>query len=167
MHEVRGLTVSPASGARVATLQGIQEALPVMCGAPGLDWPRGDLQSNRLCPQLACLPRPAVPLLPGSFPLVLFCLCTRGAQLPCLSVPHLSSQPSLQCCCYRGATGAWGETPCTPTRPHRGRVLPSGDVSALHTPGPSRGPVSQDDASSRPPFKPTLLLPGPGPPALL
>lgn len=167
MHEVRGLTVSPASGAWVATLQGIQEALPVTCGAPGLDRQRGDLQSNRLCPQLACLPGPAAPRVLSFRPLVLFCLCTRGAQLPCLSVPHLSSQPSLQHCCYRAATGAWGETPCTHTRPHRGRVQPSGDVSALHTPGPSRGPISQDDASPRPPSKPSLLLPGPGPPALL
>ena len=71
MHEVRGLTVSPASGARVATLQGIQEALPVMCGAPGLDWPRGDLQTGFALSWPAC-PGQQYPCCQGPFPLSYF-----------------------------------------------------------------------------------------------
>ena len=76
--------VSPASGARVATLQGIQEALPVTCGAPGLDWPRGDLQSQAL--PSAGLPARAsstlVARVPSVQPLVLFCLCSTELRCP-------------------------------------------------------------------------------------
>lgn len=62
--------------------------------------------------------------VPSFQPHVLFCLCSRRAQLPCLSVPHLSS-PALPAVplsprCNRSLGG----DPRTGTRPHRGRVSP-------------------------------------------
>lgn len=107
--------VSLASGARVATLQGIQGALPVTCGAPGLDWPRGDLQSNGLCPQLAGLPaRASSTLLPGSLPsspASYFVCAAAELSSPALVYLIYPPHPSLQCRCHHGATGAWVEAP--------------------------------------------------------
>lgn len=105
----------------MATLQGIQGALPVTCGAPGLDWPRGDLQSNGLCPQLACLPGPAAPFCQGPF---------LPALRPILSVQPPSSAPLPQCTsfilpsppCSAAVTTVQQEPGWRP--PHRGRVSP-------------------------------------------
>ena len=116
----------------------------------------------------ACLPGPAAPFCQGPF---------LPALRPILSVQPPSSAPLPKCTsfilpsppCSAAVTTVQQEPGWRP--PHRHQTSqrkgqPSGDVSALHTPGPSRGPVSQDDASPRPPSKPTLL-PGPSPPALL
>ena len=118
---------------------------------------------KRALPSVGLPARASSTLLPGSFPSspASYFVCA-AAELSSPASVYLiyPPQPSLQCRCHHGATGAWVETPA------QRKGQPSGDVSALHTSGPSRGPVSQDDASPRPPSKPTLL-PGPGPPALL
>ena len=71
MHEVRGLTVSPASSARVATLQGTQEALPV---TGHQDWTGQEETFNQTGFALswpAC-PGQQYPCCQGSFPLSYF-----------------------------------------------------------------------------------------------
>lgn len=84
-----------------------------------------------------------------------------------------ASQPPTQCRRHRlhGADRRLGRDPCAQTNPGlpgeagppwRGGASPL-RMSALHTPGPSWAPNSQDDACPKPPSKPALLRPR-GPP---
>lgn len=154
LQEVRWLLVSPAGGTLTATLRGIQEALPVLCGAPGQGWPSGDPQVRQALPSAGPPAGMAALHLHAPSP---YLACAGGRGHAAHQAPHLCtsaytplfikpSPPSsaavspVQTAAW--GLAAWGGDP-EPHEAGRGALPPRGPLwRGGSSPLTSRDPVS-------------------------